>query len=193
MKKIVLLLLLLINVSAYSQQQEHLQFMGIPITGQKEYVAQELIKKGFKKDVNITNSEPTTIFLEGRFVNRDAYVSVVENGNDIVWKILVLFEHKETWNSLLSEYNSIKELYSKKYGEPDFYEEYYKDNIYRNSGVELYALNNGWIKYTTYYKVANGIIGLFFAPIDNNSASVIIVYEDEMNAQQLEEQILNDI
>ncbi|MBR1786451.1 MAG: hypothetical protein IJ756_04730 [Paludibacteraceae bacterium] len=118
MKKILLMVLLFVSVTA-NAQKDVTKFMGIPVDGYKADMKRKLIGKGFtynsKKD-----------FFEGEFNGRDVNVYVVTNKNK-VWRIMVCdantcdeAEIKRRFNKLCSQFSKNQKYQAANFGESDY-------------------------------------------------------------------------
>lgn len=80
MKKIILMMLILLSVSA-NAQKDVTKFLGIPVDGYKTEMKKKLIDKGFTYDAQNDR-------FEGEFNGQNVYVYIVTNNNK-VWRIAV--------------------------------------------------------------------------------------------------------
>ena len=80
MKKIILMMLILLSVSA-NAQKDVTKFLGIPVDGYKTEMKKKLIDKGFTYDAKNDR-------FEGEFNGQNVYVYIVTNNNK-VWRIMV--------------------------------------------------------------------------------------------------------
>lgn len=81
MKKLLVLSMLFVCVTALFAQNDVTKFLGIPVDGSKSEMIQKLKAKGFRYDSELD-------CLKGEFNGRDSYISVVTN-NDKVYRIMV--------------------------------------------------------------------------------------------------------
>ena len=80
MKKMFLMMLLLVSVSA-NAQKDVTKFLGIPVDGSKTEMKKKLIEKGFTYNALRDN-------FEGEFNGRNVYIYIATNNNK-VWRIMV--------------------------------------------------------------------------------------------------------
>lgn len=186
-KIIFLFLFLLLNVYSYSQ--EHLRFKNIPIDGNIDTFADELIKQGFSK----LASKGNIISLTGEFINKNCEIYVVgSKKSNLTWKILIVLPKESSWGSLKENYFEIKKQYQSKYGSGKSYE-FFSKPYFEGDGYELQALRNEGCTYSTFWKTESGSIDLTISASGSNSLS----YQDNQNTdimrKEKEEVIKSDI
>ena len=118
MKKFFFVLsLLLSSVSLIAQTvSEHLTFKGVPIDG----TLNEYVKKMENAGFSYLGQEDGTAMLQGDFAgykNCIIGVSTLKAVN-VVSTIGVIFPFCEDWSSLERNYEGLKSMLTKKYGEP---------------------------------------------------------------------------
>lgn len=193
MKKI-LITLCIIMLSFAMRAQEHMTFMGIPIDGKISTFVQKLEDKGF----TYVNTGYGVTFLTGSFAgNRDCIILVFSSIKSLtVWKIFVVFPSKSSWESLKNEYQTMKSLYSRKYGEPNIYE-FFISPYYEGDGYEMTAISIGKAHYESFFKTNDGYIRLAIDNGEYGSGYVTVGYEDGINvkikSQEEESSISEDI
>lgn len=173
----LLFLLLLINVSSYSQ--EHLKFKNIPIDGNIDDFASELIKQGFSKSEE--ESIKNIIILNGEFINKkncEIYI-IGTKKSYLTWRINIILPKEISWISLKESYFEIKKQYQSKYGSGESFE-YFSEPYFEGDGYELQALRKEKCTYSSYWKLESGIISLKISTSDSNSIS--IAYQDTQNS-----------
>ncbi len=119
MKNIFLsLIFALIAISSFAQIQssDHLTFKGVPIDGTLNEYVSKMKQNGFTH----TGTEDGVAMLTGDFAAyKNCIVGVVTlKQKDLVSKITVIFPESDTWSLLSSNYFSLKEMLTQKYGKP---------------------------------------------------------------------------
>lgn len=171
MKRILLVLALMVSAVAANAQTEHLKFKGVPIDGTLESVTQQLENKGYTR---VERGDDLQI-MSGDFAgysNCRIIISTAKN-QDLVYVVLVSFEKQTTWRSLYGNYNNLKEMLAKKYGEPSFNIEQFHREI--TPGYEMYYLDE--CRYSTLYELEHGKI---LVTISKDS-EVLLAYYDRIN------------
>lgn len=170
--------------------QKHMSFMGIPMDCSSEQFSKKLQAKGFKflqkyKDVDI---------LTGMFAGDKAeiYLKDSKSGKKIP-RIGVYYTSSSEWNLLVRQYNRLKELYTKKYGEPSYSVE--QNNATTDSNTSLMLnLSEGKAEYKTEWYLENGWISLQISRAANfGEGKVFVLYVDDINDNAKEEDYLDDI
>lgn len=157
---------------SFSQDNQTLEFKGIPIQGTLEIFSKQLENKGFEKQYEAE----TGAILTGKFIGEDVTLAIIcSPRTKSVWKVTVLFPEKKSWASLKSQYNDINDLYKQKYTY-DINYEFFSDPYYEGDGYEISAFKNEKANWITFYK--EGIM----VQIDDN-ARVAISYENSENAE----------
>ena len=189
MKKI-LVILITFFVTVNMMAQEHLAFKGIPIEGSMMEFCQKLKAKGF----TYITQENNISLLSGEFTGRNVTTGVVatDDGQN-VYAVLVYFDPSKEWNTLANTYYYYKDLYTKKYGNPNFSEE---NNPSRSdSNISLMSeVYNGTVVYVSAWNVAGGDIQI---SIEKSSeiyeGMVLIRYRDSQNLELHTQKNLDDI
>lgn len=194
MKKI-LIALCIIMLSFAMRAQEHMTFMGIPIDGKISTFVQKLEDKGF---TCVRTREDGVAYLTGSFAGkRDCIILVAPSVKSLtVWKVVVVFPSKSSWESLKNEYQTMKSLYSRKYGEPNIYE-FFISPYYEGDGYEMTAISIGKAYYESFFETNDGSIRLAIDDGEYRSGCVTVGYEDGINvkikSQEEESSISEDI
>lgn len=179
MKKLVLILFVLFSIGVNAQQESHLEFKGIPITGTIDNMVNKLKAQGYElKDIQGLNAR-----LEGIFANEECNILVSATKSGTVYMISVIFNKKDSWYSLKSDYNKFKEQLSKKYNTKPKPIEIFLDPYYEGDGYELQALRKNKCYYVSGYELLNGnvTLALFY------EGCVTIMYTDAIG-ESLNEQ-----
>lgn len=118
MKKIFFFFLFaVISYTVFAQSaSEHLTFKGVPING----TLNEFVSKLKQKGLAHIGTEEGIAMLKGDFAAyKNCTIAAVSlKQKNLVAKVGVIFPSLETWSSLSNNYFSLKEMLTKKYGEP---------------------------------------------------------------------------
>lgn len=189
-------LLAIIAILVYGQilaqeDHTHLKFMGIPIDGP----ISTFVKQLEQKDFTTKTDNDKAVFMEGVFANKDCEIFVVPTQETkIVWKVAVIYKQEYTnWSSIQTDFDDIKELYTRKYGQPAYDYHFFSSPYELGDGYEMSALKLDKCKYFTAYKLKSGYISIQMI----SSCQIMISYEDAINSdidtQESEKAILEDI
>lgn len=167
----------------------HILFKGIPVTGTVESFAEKLQSIGF----SCQKTEDRSI-LCGVFANKNCSIilkSTVKTNQ--IWQVIVLMDPiYESWIQLKDDYNLLKTMYIKKYGQPSNDFQYFLHPYIEGDGNEDQALKEGYVCYGACFDTNEGSVLL---RIFNNT--ITIGYEDNINRQlnqdELEVSIMEDI
>ena len=151
-KYFFLLFVMLLYMPTFAQS--HLNFEGIPITGQVDNFVTKLNAKGYER----TDETREFVYMKGTYMDKEVKLTVVYTPvTKTVWKVLVEFGVESSWSSLKESYFRYKDIYARKYGEP-LSVECFSGEYYDGHGYELEALSYGECSYTSSYDTLNGLI-----------------------------------
>lgn len=168
----------------------HLKFRNIEIDGNVEIFIQELKKIGF---TYVQKAKDNLHIMEGEFTGENCklFISCTPK-TKITSRVTAFLKESKSWTSIKSAYNSYKELFSKKYGEPQSFE-FFKKPYYEGDGYELQAIKNDKCTYMSIWKTKNGIISIGIS----TTIEIVIDYGDKINSEKAEkeqdEEILDEI
>jgi len=194
MKKIIILgIFVLMTMISFAQTQssEHLAFKGVPIDGTlNEYIA-KMKQSGFTH----IGTENGVAMLKGDFASyKDCIVGVATlRQKDLVSKITVLFPEWDSWSSLASNYFSIKEMLTEKYGEPSQSVEKFQTYAEpKDDGYKMTLVQSDQCKYFTIYEIEKGSIEL---SIEHSGLTsfVRLSYYDKINSDIIKAKAKDDL
>lgn len=189
-KLIVSLAFMVITLTSYAQSgSEHLTFKGIPIEGSMTEFCQKLKNKGFTS----IDRENNLALFTGDFTGRNATIGVkaTDDGKS-VFAVVVLFDPSGEWNTLVNTYDYYKDLYTRKYGNPNSIE---KNPARSDSNTALMAeLDQGTVTWGSVWKVSGGDITLSITKSSGvYEGMVVITYHDTQNEATKIQKDLEDI
>ena len=171
-----------------SDGKPHLEFMGIPIDGSLKSFAARLEKRGLERvGVNDGIAE-----FRGEFAGfKDCRIGVVSTGTaQEVVRVAVSLPMRFNWRDLEPDYMGLKNMLSKKYGEPKECVENLED-LYSDSDVDkMIALRSGEGRY---YAVFDAGVGTISLGIDGEMGAVRLDYADKVNLDKLRDQAMDDL
>lgn len=194
MKKLLFLLFLLIVTSVgIAQSQQHLSFKGVPIDGTLKEYTNAMIKAGF----HFEGTEDGISILSGDFAGfKDCIigVSTLKNCN-VVSHIAVLFPEKETWSSLLDDYEQLKTMLTKKYGKPERKREKFTGYVGDfDNGLVMYALRDGEYEWYTVFSTELGNIELSIVEGTRYLTGMVrLSYFDKVNSEKVLNSAMDDL
>lgn len=192
MKKIIIsAIVVLMTTVSFAQTSEHLAFKGVPIDGTlKEYVA-KMKQNGF----SLVGTKDGIAMLNGDFAGyKDCLIGVSTlKQKDLVSKITVIFPKREKWSFLSSNYFSLKEMLTEKYGEPS--ESVEKFDAYSepdDDGSKMALVKLDRCKYYAIYATEKGDIELSVQG-DITSSFVTLSYYDKINSEKIRAKAIDDL
>ena len=177
---------------AQSSESEHLTFKGVPIDGTLSQYVAKMKAAGF----SYLGEEDGTALLKGDFAGFKGCtigVSTLE-GVDVVNRIVVLFTSHNEWSSLERDYNHLKDMLTKKYGEPSEVVEKF-DNKYRanDNSSKMHELSMDRCTWFTTFSTEKGDIQLSLVKYNFGSGAVILKYRDRINGDKVYSSAMDDL
>ncbi len=192
MKKILLVAIaFLFSVSLNAQTtEEHMKFKGIPIDGTLTDFTQKMKQKGF----SYKGTEDGMALFEGEFAaTKGCTIIAVAKSNNVVHKVAVVFPDCDTWSCLSNKYESLKDMLTQKYGEPDFKIERFDNNYIRDDGDRYYNVRTDRCKYAASWITEEGEIDLDISHSGYLSCFVRLIYIDGINTDKVINQAIDDL
>lgn len=177
---------------AQSSESEHLTFKGVPIDGTLSQYVAKMKAAGF----SYLGEEDGTALLKGDFAGFKGCtigVSTLE-GVDVVNRIVVLFTSHNEWSSLERDYNHLKDMLTKKYGEPSEVVEKF-DNKYRanDNSSKMHELSMDRCTWFTTFSTEKGDIQLALSKYNYTSGVVVLKYFDKINTEAVMTAAMDDL
>ena len=192
MKKIVVTLFLLMSFTLiFAQSSEHLKFKGVPIDGTLSEYVLKMKQAGFQ----LIETDDGEAVLEGEFAGySDCMIGVKTlQKQDLVHEIVVLFPSQDKWSGLSYDYERLKSMLTKKYGEPDECVEKFVDP-YMADNLKMHEVRMDRCEYYSIYNVDDGSIIL---SIENFGypfgCSVGLWYSDKINSEKFDNAAMEDL
>ncbi len=192
-KHLILFVLILLVTSFLSQAQltSHLMFKGVPIDGQLSDFVDKMKAAGFV----LIRMENRTAMLKGDFAGyKDCVVEVATlKDKDLVNNITVVFPGVDSWPMLSSNYFSLKNMLTEKYGRPTENIEQFQTSLApKNDGEKLNTVRFNQIKFVATYQTDKGRIELSMVQ-RNMSPRVILYYSDKINSNIVRSKAMDDL
>ncbi|MBR5216429.1 MAG: hypothetical protein IKV80_09450 [Bacteroidales bacterium] len=197
MKKLIITFsFLMILLSSFAQSSEHLKFKGVPIDGTlNEYVA-KMKQAGF----NHEGTEDGTALLSGEFAGySDCIVGVKTLQKlNLVHEIVVLFPTQDKWAGLSYDYERLKTMLSKKYGEPDeCVEKFVNTPSYIDINDDNDKMREVESDHCEYYSIYNSEYGSITLQISYDGyffgCRVKLFYTDKINSEIFDDAAMEDL
>ncbi|MDR2653420.1 MAG: hypothetical protein LBC68_14130 [Prevotellaceae bacterium] len=194
MKKIIISVIVALTTMisfAQDQSSQHLSFKGVPIDGTlNEYVV-KMKQSGFTM-LGIKDGVAT---LKGDFAAYKGCIVGISTlkGKDLVNKIIVAFPECDTWSQLASNYFSLKEMLTQKYGKPSESVEKFQSSYIDDDNDRMYAVKSNRCTYYTTYKTEKGDIQLSISHGEVLSCFVLLAYCDKINGDIVRQQAMDDL
>ena len=196
MKKIIATLsfLMILMSSSFAQNSEHLKFKGVPIDGTLNEYVNKMKQAGFV----LEETEDGVALLSGEFAGySDCIVGVKTLQKlNLVHEIVVLFPSQDKWAGLNYDYERLKTMLTKKYGEPDECMEKFNAPSYMtmDDNDKMYQVERNNCEYYSKYDTNNGSISL---TISNDGyefgCRVKLFYTDKTNSEIFDDAVMEDL
>ena len=189
-KLLVLTICLFMTISIYAQN--HMTFKGIPIDGSLKSFTESMNKAGYKYE----GSDSNAALFSGSFAgynNCYIYVTTLSN-QDIVSCVGVKTPASNTWSSIHSDYEGLKDKLTQKYGSPSECSEKFKDDVRDDNFSKMYAIHEQEYEWFTAYTTDLGYIALTIAEGDSYlTGCVMLLYYDKINSNQAQDAAMDDL
>ena len=193
MKKIIITLVCLVVMGSI-MAQEHLTFKGVPINGTLKQYTAAMVKAGFKSE---GTTKDGVSLLSGDFAGYKGCVIGVStlSSCDVVNRIAVLFPDRDTWSSLLGDYEHLKEMLTEKYGTPTDSREMFTGYVGRDdNGLIMHAIKDGEYVWYTIFTTELGEIELSLVEgTKYQTAKVRLLYSDKANSDKVRKAAMDDL
>ena len=175
---------------ALNAQNTHLKFKGIPIDGEYQTFAKQLVQKGFKQ----IESSPDGIILTGNFMATPEVMVVVypDPTSKAVSAVTAFVEAGDNWSAIEGKYYDVVDIYTEKYGKPAEHVEAFTTAVHNNDILQKNALQSGQCNYKSLWEAEGGhiVISLLYFQY---KYYVVCAYVDEQNGKALHQTIIDDI
>lgn len=194
MKKIIITMIVVLTAMttwAQNQTSEHLTFKGVPIDGKLSEYVLKMQKNGFTH----VSTKDGAALLKGDFAAyKGCTIGVATlKQTDLVSKISVVFPECETWPSLSSNYFSLKEMLTEKYGKPsEIVEEFQTYSEPDDDMSKMTAVQLERCKYYSIFEIDKGEIELSISG-SINGCFVLLAYYDKINSDIIKSKALEDL
>lgn len=173
--------------------QQHLTFKGVPIDGSLQQYTNAMINAGFHYE----GSQDGVSILSGDFAGYKKCiigVSTIRN-YDIVSKISVIFPDKDTWSSVLNNYETLRRMLTEKYGTPYDVREKFTGYIgdYDNYLVMNALKEEKYEWYTTFSTYLGEIELSIISGLEYGTAAVRLTYIDKENSDKVHNAAMDDL
>lgn len=179
----LIVILTILSLNAQVKQDsivDKLKFNGVEIDGNIDKFVNKMKTKGFVYN----KVEDNVVIMLGKFIGEECRLYIVPTPKSkIVWKIAIFFGGG-TWESLKREYESVKDLFSKKYGKPSHEGNFFKDPYCEGDGCELLALANDKCLYASVYMLKGGAITIQI----ESTCEVSVSYENSVNLDKAKQE-----
>lgn len=193
MKKVLVTLVCLLMMGGVMAQEEHLSFKGVPIDGTLKQYTDAMVKKGFKYE---GKTDDGMAFLSGDFAGFKGCMVGVSTltSCDVVNRIGVLFPEKDTWATLVYDYENLKSMLTTKYGEPAMNREEFMSYTGDSNSLRMHALNDDELVWFTAWSTELGDIELSLVGGNfSNEGRVRLMYYDRANTETVNQSVLDDL
>lgn len=188
----------LLGLMATAQtHEEHLTFMGIPMTGTLEEFSQKLQEKGMEPEMQ---KEKYCTFTGTFFGFSDCRILVPRGKNQIVHTAVVNLPYATTWERLDVHYSTLKLSLMKKYGEPFSCVEEFLNGTPSTNPLKMDAVNRDECNYKTLFKTDKGMVILSIAHLSGDGeregehrSNVVLIYVDSENYSKENARNLDDL
>ena len=193
MKKLLTLVVCLLMIGGIYAQEQHLAFKGVPIDGALKDYKDAMIKAGFHYE----GEDEGVALLSGDFAGfKNVMIAVYTLANcDVVSHIAVIFPENSTWSELLTDYENLKDMMTKKYGRPKDCQERFTSYVSDSGDLRLTALSKGEYEWHTNYETDLGSIKLTISKgmVHYHTGCAVLIYQDKINSDKVKNSAIDDL
>lgn len=125
--------------------------------------------------------------VKGNFASYDDCIVGVVKKKNAVSQVTVTFPERDTWLSLSSNYFSLKEMLTEKYGKPSDSVEEFVGSAPGDNNTRIYEVKSDRCNYYSTYETEKGSIQLSIEHDGARRCAVQLVYCDKVKAKALPE------
>ena len=107
--------------------------------------------------------------------------------------VIVLFPAQDDWVTLETSYNSLKEMLSQKYDEPDTVIEEFQGYQPDTNNSKMHKLTMDQCTWGALFTTDNGEIELSISKHNYLSGRIVLRYRDRINTDVVKQQAINDL
>lgn len=181
----------LAHAQVSSSSSSHLTFKGVPIDGTLREYTLKMENIGFE----LLGTDNGVSLLQGDFASyKKCLIGVVSlKQKDVVSRITVVFPDQGTWSGLESNYFTLKEMLTEKYGEPSDVIERFDGIEPRDDGDKMHYVQFDRCKYYTIYETDKGTIQLQIHHNETTSCYIMLTYYDKVNGEIVKKSAMSDL
>lgn len=192
MKRLLMLIITLSLCGGGMLKAQHLTFKGIPITGTLKEFTNAMVQKGFHHEL----TQDGVALFSGDFAGyKDCSIGVLTLHNqDMVNRVSVFFSDHDTWSSLQHQYEILKSLLTKKYGDPAEWSERFTSMLITSDYDKISALRSGEYYWYTKFITENGEIRVSLVEgMEYHTGRVCLIYYDKTNTEKARQAAFDDL
>lgn len=192
MKRLLMLIITLSLCGGGILKAQHLTFKGIPITGTLKEFTNAMVQKGFHHEL----TQDGVALFSGDFAGyKDCSIGVLTLHNqDMVNRVSVFFSDHDTWSSLQHQYEILKSLLTKKYGDPAEWSERFTSMLITSDYDKISALRSGEYYWYTKFITENGEIRVSLVEgMEYHTGRVCLIYYDKTNTEKARQAAFDDL
>ena len=192
MKRLLMLIITLSLCGGGMLKAQHLTFKGIPITGTLKEFTNAMVQKGFHHEL----TQDGVALFSGDFAGyKDCSIGVLTLHNqDMVNRVSVFFSDHDTWSSLQHQYEILKSLLTKKYGDPAEWSERFTSMLITSDYDKISALRSGEYYWYTKFITENGEIRVSLVEgMEYHTGRVCLIYYDKTNTEKARQEAFEDL
>jgi hypothetical protein len=168
----------------------HMKFKGVEIDGTPKEFVQKMKEKGF---TYVKNDEGTEIMLGDFAGNKSCILGIVSSNNKVAKVSVIIPDETSTWSILYNKYITLKEMLTKKYGEPTIdKEEWQSYSAPRDDNSKMHELKMNRATIGAYYEMPEGSIEISLFSMQMECC-VLISYYDAVNHQSAINNAMEDL
>lgn len=189
MKRLFILIVAVCMIAGV-MAEGHMKFKGVEIDGTPKEFVQKMEGKGF---TYVKNDEGTEIMLGDFAGNKNCILGIVSSHNKVAKVSVIIPDETSTWSILYNQYITLKEMLTKKYGEPSIdKEEWQSYSAPRDDNSKMHELKMNRATIGAFYEVPEGSIEISLFSM-HMECCILISYYDAANQQTAIDNAMEDL
>ena len=168
----------------------HMKFKGVEIDGTPKEFVQKMKNKGF---TYVKNDEGTELMMGDFAGEKNCIIGIVSSNNKVAKVSVIIPDETSTWSLLYHKYSTLKEMLTKKYGEPTIdKEEWQGYTTPRDDNSKMHELRMNRATIGAFYELPEGSIEISLFSMQMQCC-ILISYYDSANQQTAIENAMDDL
>jgi len=155
--------------------------------GKSRWQNRRFRKKMKERGFEVDGEESGGVILKGEIGEESVKMFAMSTKEGIVHTAGYVFPKSDTWYSLKSKFNLVKDMLTEKYGKPQKSDNTFSRPYYEGDGYEMSAVSNNKCHYNAKWTNQNILM------LISSDKTIIVFYENKMNSEKKEQEKKNNL